>query len=155
MERLKFSDELSNRLLIAVVSALALHHLIFRRGEWHLQAPTLLTIWLLSPFAAFLLELRLDTNDVVDAVYRSLLTTTCFTVTIFLSIAVFRFTQLRSFPGPRLARLSKLWHVVKSRNGKNHLVLDALREEYGDFVRTGEFPSPPSESCQLDILRAE
>ncbi|PVI04480.1 cytochrome P450 [Periconia macrospinosa] len=60
---------------------------------------------------------------------------------LFSSIGVYRvfFHKLRSFPGPYLARVSKLWHVwkcVKSRS-RNHLILDDLYKQYGDFVRTG------------------
>jgi hypothetical protein len=61
---------------------------------------------------------------------------------LFSSITIYRifFHQLKRFPGPRLASLTKLWHVWKCRDSRGHLVLQAWYEEYGEFVRTGKNP---------------
>lgn len=48
------------------------------------------------------------------------------------------FHPLRRFPGPVLARVSKLWHVFHCINSRNYLLLDKLHLQYGEFVRTGE-----------------
>ncbi|KAI9151287.1 Cytochrome P469 monooxygenase [Paramyrothecium foliicola] len=55
------------------------------------------------------------------------------------SIAVYRlfFHRLRKFRGPRLAALTKLWHVWKCRYSRGHIVLEDMRRQYGSFVRTG------------------
>ncbi|OQE89490.1 hypothetical protein PENNAL_c0014G05119 [Penicillium nalgiovense] len=47
------------------------------------------------------------------------------------------FHRLKYFPGPKLAAVSKLWHVWKCRDSRGHLVLEAWHEKYGEFVRTG------------------
>ena len=58
---------------------------------------------------------------------------------LFASIIVYRtmLHPLRHFPGPTLAHVSKLWHVVHCLDSKNHLLLETLHQRYGDFVRTG------------------
>ena len=58
---------------------------------------------------------------------------------LFASIIVYRtiFHELRQFPGPPFAKVSKLWHVAHCLDSKNHLFLDKLHQQYGDFVRTG------------------
>lgn len=59
---------------------------------------------------------------------------------LFGSIAIYRlfFRRLRTFPGPRLAALTKLWHVYQCWDSRNHLVLDAFHKKYGTVVRTGK-----------------
>ena len=58
---------------------------------------------------------------------------------LFVSIITYRtmFHRLHHFPGPALAKFSKLWHVAHCLGSKNHLLLDGLHKTYGDFVRTG------------------
>ncbi|KAH7311563.1 benzoate 4-monooxygenase cytochrome P450 [Stachybotrys elegans] len=58
---------------------------------------------------------------------------------LFCSILTYRlfFYPLCQFPGPRLAAVSKLWHVWKCRSSLGHLVLEEWRQQYGPFVRTG------------------
>ena len=117
----------------------ALHHLIFIRGEWTLEAPTVLILHVI----AFILMCGGAPSIVGLDTAQGL----AFASTIFffyltgltLSICIFRlcFHRLSAFPGPWLARISKLWHVYKSKESQNHLLLEDLREKYGDFVRTG------------------
>ncbi|KAJ5931968.1 hypothetical protein N7516_006457 [Penicillium verrucosum] len=47
------------------------------------------------------------------------------------------FHRLKHFPGPKLAAVTKLWHVWKCRDSRGHLVLQEWYEKYGEFVRTG------------------
>ncbi|KAK2745695.1 hypothetical protein FQN57_003592 [Myotisia sp. PD_48] len=44
---------------------------------------------------------------------------------------------IAGFRGPKIASVTKIWHMWKCRSSKNHLVLDELHQKYGDFVRTG------------------
>ncbi|KAL8793202.1 MAG: hypothetical protein Q9195_004232 [Heterodermia aff. obscurata] len=50
------------------------------------------------------------------------------------------FHPLRKFPGPSAASISKLWHVAKCRNSKNHLLMEELFTKYGSFVRIEILP---------------
>ncbi len=60
------------------------------------------------------------------------------------SILAYRLSPLHplsAFPGPRLARVSKMYGVWASATGKQHRILKRLHDEYGPIVRTGEFHS--------------
>ena len=59
---------------------------------------------------------------------------------LFASIIIYRiyFHRLRSFPGPRLAKISKFWHVYQVRHSMNHRLMERMHSQYGSFVRTGE-----------------
>ncbi|KAL4926701.1 uncharacterized protein BDV17DRAFT_149951 [Aspergillus undulatus] len=62
-------------------------------------------------------------------------------VSLWTSILVYRafFHPLKDFPGPFGARLSKFWSLTKvlQTNIRWYRTLNALHEQYGDFVRTG------------------
>ncbi|KAK8135353.1 hypothetical protein PG984_003293 [Apiospora sp. TS-2023a] len=55
------------------------------------------------------------------------------------SIIVYRlfFHATSSFPGPKLAGVTKLWHVFHTLDSKNFSFLQRLHLEYGPVVRTG------------------
>jgi tryprostatin B 6-hydroxylase len=59
---------------------------------------------------------------------------------LFSSITIYRvyFHRLSRFPGPKWARITKIWHAWQSRHCQNFLVLSELHRKYGDFVRTGK-----------------
>ncbi|PHH64775.1 hypothetical protein CDD81_4037 [Ophiocordyceps australis] len=120
--------------------AILLHHGVLRRGEWHLWAPNLLSAWLLLAAGVLAAEVALaEQGGMLASAVNAGCTVVAFTATVFASMAAYRlgFHGLRKFPGPRAAAVSKLWHSWQCRGGKNYLVLDKLRSEYGDFVRTG------------------
>lgn len=125
--------------LTAAAVGVALHHIVFRKGEWHLQAPAVFTLWLLSYPALFVVELGLGAQNAAASALNTITTLSCLMGAVFASMTVYRlfFHRLRSFPGPKMARVSKLWHSYQCLDGKNHHVLDKLNRQYGDFVRTG------------------
>lgn len=47
------------------------------------------------------------------------------------------FHRLSHFPGPWLAGATKLWHAWQCRTGRNYLLIEKLRGQYGPFIRTG------------------
>jgi hypothetical protein len=89
-----------------------------------LQAP--LFLWLGSAFSANLWQAILT----ADASFLGALT---------VSIALYRlfFHPLRKYPGPFLARLSKLWLASVCRDGETLRVVRELHKKYGDIVRIG------------------
>jgi hypothetical protein len=125
--------------IVASVFSCIVHHGLFIQGEWHLQAPTILACHILIFPVVFSLEVLSGSKDFHQGCLRSLFIGTAYIASLLLSIATYRllFHRLRTFPGPRLAALSKLWHVWKCRDSRGHLVLDDWYSKYGTIVRTG------------------
>lgn len=114
------------------------HHALFIRGEWHMTAPALVWTYLVVTCVIFFAIYWL-TENVATGIFYAASSATLYSAGLFTSIMSYRilFHRLNSFPGPRLAAATKLWHVWMFRKGENHLVLERLRHEYGSFVRTG------------------
>ena len=136
---LAFETGVGCRALTAVVAGLAVHHLLLRKGEWHLKAPIIIETWLLSFPVLYSLEAMCGSESTLGNVMNALYLMSIFALSILISIIVYRvfFHRLRGFPGPRLAAISKLWHSANCVGARNHLLLEQMRKKYGDFVRTG------------------
>lgn len=117
--------------------SVALHLGLFIHGEWHIHAGTIF----LAHAIVFTLLLSKQLVSALPTWYGVVLPFLVYLCGLLGSVAVYRlfFHRLRFFPGPRLAALSKLWHVWLSRNSQSHLVLDSWRQKYGAFVRTGQY----------------
>lgn len=126
--------------VVAVTSGFLAHKLVFIHGEWHLKGPAVVIIHFLLGSLVYVTEISKGFEARQDGVLRATILVICYLSSLFLSISIYRlfFHRLRSFPGPRLAALSKLWHVWKCRDSRGHLVLDSWHKKYGSFVRTGE-----------------
>ena len=126
--------------LLEAIAGVASHLLYFTHGEHHMKAPLLFYSYSCLTFAVFIYELQ--TNDHVF--YRAVKNTTvhvyAYIIPLFTSIVIYRayFHRLRSFPGPFLAGVSKLWHMYQVRYSRNHQLMLELHKEYGSFVRTGK-----------------
>ena len=126
---------------VSVAAALGVcsHHGFYIRGEWHMQAPTILRFYVTLSLLVLLIELSYGAGSVHQRFYTAFFIITAHFTAICLSIAIYRkyFHRLRRFPGPWMAGVSKIWHVYQCRNSQNHLLLDGLYRKYGAFVRTG------------------
>ncbi|KAL5042261.1 hypothetical protein BDW71DRAFT_200739 [Aspergillus fruticulosus] len=116
--------------LIGAIFGIAIHHGLFRRNEWHTQAPHIFLFHTIS--FLFCLTLTVISTTAIQLI-------TGYVLGLLSSIGLYRafFHRLNSFPGPFLARTTKLWHLWKSRSSQNHFLLAELQKQYGDFVRTG------------------
>ncbi|KAK6957361.1 hypothetical protein Daesc_000145 [Daldinia eschscholtzii] len=114
------------------------HFAIFIRGEWHMQAPTLFTLYSSLAFVIFFVEQQLGA-DIKTSFQIASLIVSSYATALFTSIVIYRkyFHRLRHFPGPWLAGATKFWHVWQCRTGKNFLVIEELRKKYGPVIRTG------------------
>ncbi|KAI1336875.1 cytochrome P450 [Xylariaceae sp. FL0016] len=126
---------------IGICAGLSLHHGLFIKGEWHLQAPKVAAFHV-SLFTFFLIGQSYSVDSSYHYLFKGLVWAACsYVATILSSIVLYRvfFHRLTAagFDGPWCARVSKLWHVWAVRHSTNHLVLDELHKQYGDFVRTG------------------
>ncbi|KAI1495743.1 cytochrome P450 [Biscogniauxia marginata] len=123
---------------LAASGGVTSHTLYFAHGEHHLDAPVILCVYL-----AFLL-LPHTVRFIVDQSITSLSTAETFLIqgsyffSLAASIVTYRlfFHRTRAFPGPKLAAASKLYHLFKAADSRQHLFLDKLHKQYGDFVRT-------------------
>jgi hypothetical protein len=127
--------------LVAGILGVILHLTVFIHGEWHLYVPEIL----LSHGVAFFAICSLLSSVPSSIIGSDPLGTHVLPILgaylfgLYSSIVIYRasFHRTRKFPGPKLAGLTKLWHVWQSRNSKNFLVLQRLHERYGELVRTG------------------
>ncbi|OTA58321.1 cytochrome P450 [Hypoxylon sp. EC38] len=124
--------------LVTAILGVLSHLLIFIRGEWHMQAPTLVKIYSLTAFALLIVEYRLGA-DVNTSFKTTTFAISSYAAGLFSSIIIYRkcFHRLRHFPGPWVAGATKFWHVWQCRKGKNYLVLENLHQQYGPVIRTG------------------
>jgi hypothetical protein len=104
-----------------------------------MQAPVVIFLHILLGSFTFLSEVRKQGLSL-----SSLLSISAIIVGylfgLFSSIVAYRLSprhRLYKFPGPRLAAVSKFWHVWQCRDSRNHELMDNLHEEYGDFARIG------------------
>jgi len=121
----------------AAIAGLLSHNLFFIRGEHHLKAPMYVQLGSLLVAGLFVLRAR---NGQEQALRETISVVGAYLGALFTSMTVYRlaFHPLRSFPGPFMYKVSKLWHVLKVvPSQQNYRILDQLHHEYGDFVRTG------------------
>ncbi|KAL8895404.1 MAG: hypothetical protein Q9192_003654 [Flavoplaca navasiana] len=124
--------------LTAGILGLLAHWLLFIHGEWHLSAAAVVTSHVIAICLLLGFESQLH-GSLSGSASTTAVTVICYFVSLYTSVVAYRarFHRLRNFPGPRLAAISKLWHVWQCRDSRNHLVLDRLQRQYGQFVRTG------------------
>lgn len=140
-------------LVAASFAGIFSHIFIFIHHEWHLHATTLLQLYLSAFGTMFLVEgLLLERSWLTGAMETARLFS-AYTFSLFTSITIYRllFHELCRYRGPRLASISKLWHIAHCRHSKNHLLMERLHQKYGDFVRTGEVVPPLSKICILTL----
>lgn len=126
--------------LIGTVAGLFAHHGLFIWGEWHLATTRVIFGHIALVVAAWRYSLRHESAaTLLEHTHVCLLFFGSYIISLFSSIIVYRlfFHRLRHFPGPRLAAASKFWHVFKSIDGTNFRLLEDMRQQYGNFVRTG------------------
>lgn len=125
--------------LLSVVAGLVAHLGVFIRGEWHLKIRSIVFTHSALALATFW-ALRYWGHAFTIALQTLFQITGCYLATLFTSMSVYRyfFHPLSKFSGPKLAALTKFWHVYKSRNSKNFRVMDEVYKKYGTIVRTGK-----------------
>ncbi len=125
--------------IAAGAAGLLIHRSIFIYGEWHLHATKLLGLHAIAYAGLILLEALYRKLSWLTALTVSSQIFSIYALSLLASVSIYRvfFHRLRGFPGPVLASVSKLWHVAQCLDSKNHIILEKLHQEYGDFVRTG------------------
>lgn len=142
-------------LSVGAASAGVLSHILyFIHGEHHKEALFLFTLFLLLPPASCLILTRFLQLSLSHVVQLTTTFITSYLGALWTSMIIYRsfFHRLHSFPGPPLARTSKLYHCLKLGKMDNFRKLAGWHGEYGDFVRIGMHPLaiPFSDLCMLN-----
>jgi hypothetical protein len=130
--------------LLPALAGLVAHHGFFIHGEWHLRTAeiigTHLTLAALTFSALFYYYVgKASVNALVPAASTTAVMAAAYLSALFTSMTVYRlfFHATRHFPGPKLAAVSKFWHIFHIRDSRNFLFLEKLHKQYGNLVRTG------------------
>ncbi|KAI3597833.1 cytochrome p450, partial [Moniliophthora roreri] len=119
-------------LLVASASAT---HLWFKNFEPRAYAPVLIAVFLVPAPLCF--SLMRNSYSIFSAI---LLGYSSFYVSLCTSIVAYRLSPLHplaKYPGPFLARTTKIWTVWKAFDGKLPQYYERLHAQYGSIVRTG------------------
>ncbi|KAI0202865.1 cytochrome P450 [Astrocystis sublimbata] len=128
-------------ILYSLLAGVIAHTGFFIHGEWHLKARKIVfTHFILATTAYVLLSGLGDASYGSDGpIYSLAVVSICYLASLFTSMTVYRlfFHATASFPGPKLAAVSKLWHVFHIRDSRNFMFMHEIHKKYGAFVRTG------------------
>ncbi|KAK7946711.1 uncharacterized protein PG986_011032 [Apiospora aurea] len=141
---------------LGLLCGLVAHHGVFIRGEWHMRIAHIIVTHAALCIAAlyFLYGSHDSWKDAlaaltrISASYFSSLCTSIITYRLF-------FHATSSFPGPKLAGATKLWHVFHTLDSKNFIFLQRLHRKYGPVVRTvlDEGRSQTTKDVWCDVLK--
>ena len=124
--------------LLSAVTGVAIHHLLFRNGEWDTSAPAVFGSYA-AAIAGF--NVLKWTGSVAEFInLNAIYVFVCHIVGLFSSIIIYRlyFHRLRKFPGPSLAGVTSWYaNILSAQKLHNFEVLDNLHSRYGDYVRVG------------------
>lgn len=127
------------QLCLSGLAGISSHLVYFIQGEHHIQAPKIFRFYLLLTCLVFCIEAYCERKRVQTAILMATSVLFCYAIALFGSMFIYRvfFHRLHDFPGPRLAKVSKLWNVVKASKSTNFRLMEDLHDRYGDFIRTG------------------
>ena len=131
----------TNQIISAAAAGLITHWGYFVHGERDLQAANIARVHILAAVVLPYLKCQLEDLSAREAIRESFILDTAYAVALFTSIIFYRIflSPLRNVPGPFAMRISKLVHVWTNMDLTlpNCKMLNDLRAEYGDVVRTG------------------
>ncbi|RYP55519.1 hypothetical protein DL769_010135 [Monosporascus sp. CRB-8-3] len=126
-------------IVLAASTGLLTHNAIFVRGEWHMRIPHIIAgHFLLGSFAWYSINQSNDNGSLREVSQEFAVMVVTYMTALFGSMTVYRllFHQCTKFPGPKLAAVTKLWHIWHIRRSTNFLFLRELHEKYGNIIRT-------------------
>ena len=138
LKYITITTQIATWISAGVVAGVASHLLIFIDGEYHMQAPTIFFNSVLTVLSVVLVQ-GWKKGDIWFGAKLGILLGLAYGLSLFMSIVLYRlcFHRLCKFPGPVLAKISKLWHVARLIREPNFRLLDNLHHRFGDIVRIG------------------
>ncbi|KAI0417001.1 cytochrome P450 monooxygenase-like protein [Xylaria grammica] len=139
--------------ILAIAAGVAAHHGLFRHGEWHLHGPHIIAGHLALGGATAYFLTRFD--DAPAGVFgRLAVLAAAYFGALFSSMTIYRlyFHRLSSFHGPKLAAVTKLWHVWHVADSRNFLFQEKIHKKYGTIVRTGPNEMTLFHPAAIDLL---
>jgi hypothetical protein len=124
---------------LAVFAGVGSHLGFFIHGEWHNHTPQIAVTHLFMCGLTFYLLTHV--SPTFFSAYTELLSLAIlYLLGLFTSMTIYRlyFHATARFPGPKLAALSKFWHVYQIGDSRNFAFQQKLHQKYGTFVRTGD-----------------
>ncbi|KAF4967126.1 hypothetical protein FSARC_5287 [Fusarium sarcochroum] len=89
----------------------------------------------------FLSSVSESAGDLVGIVFSLHFLFSCSSVAVAIfilwTVTSYFTSPLRKYPGPFLARFTRLWYMYQVYTGNSHLVLERLHKKYGPIVRIG------------------
>ena len=124
---------------LAVVGGVATHLLYFKHGERHAYPWRYVLAFLLAVVCLWGSYYCRENLSGFDATTLTAVVSFSFLIGLFSSLIIYRLflNPLNQFPGPFVARLSKLYYVRLSSNLLGHQELHKLHQKYGRYVRIG------------------
>ncbi|GAB1198455.1 hypothetical protein APSETT444_007778 [Aspergillus pseudonomiae] len=137
-----FLRSLSVLPVLAGLSGISVHHLLYRHGEWDLKGVDMVIFYIILTLGLIALQCSsiLPPTEVLQRPNWALDIVKYHILGVYTSMLLYRaaFHRLNRFPGPFLARLSNLY--VTSLVAKKLRLFEEtekLHEKYGDYVRIG------------------
>ncbi|KAI0265783.1 high nitrogen upregulated cytochrome P450 monooxygenase 2 [Gloeopeniophorella convolvens] len=120
---------------VTIVGTGLVSHLCFRYLEPRSMFPLLVLLVIVPALlSAVIYRLACGTFSSIFVAYAT------YYASLISSTLLYRlspFHPLASYPGPAIAKTSKLWTAYRNRKGDLHTYLKGLHDHYGDIVRVG------------------
>ncbi|KAI8626128.1 cytochrome P450 monooxygenase-like protein [Xylariaceae sp. FL1651] len=126
--------------ILAAAAGVVAHQGLFKHGDWHLHGPHIIASHLvLGVLMLYYITAQTYHSSLTDALGHWAVVAVSYLGGLFGSMTIYRlyFHRISSFRGPRLAAITKLWHVWHIRYSTNHVFQQKIYEKYGPIVRTG------------------
>ncbi|RFU80501.1 cytochrome p450 [Trichoderma arundinaceum] len=127
--------------IFAFVGGIATHLLYFKHGERHAYPWRYVFLLLTGSASIWSVKWYRMQLPILTASCQTIVLTTLYLSGLMLSLVIYRlfFNPLNKFPGPYVARLTKLYFVyINAQSGLHgHHVLHILHKQYGPYVRIG------------------
>lgn len=136
-----FDNSVVSLICSSALLGITLHWTWFINGEHHTYPWSIVRTALLVCLTCLVILHDLLDYSWYEAMKLLAYAHASFYLSLFASIVHYRTFchPLRAFPGPPLARISKLWHIWLIRDVDNYWQIHKLHQQHGSIIRIGQF----------------